>query len=341
MILREGLASVAVRGLRDSDEHRAIEAFELFRHSAATAQMRAMAADAAGSSVLGALEESGINSTVVKGPAVARFHPESWPRTYVDIDVVVTSVTFEAAAKVVESLGYAFSDRSVPQREWFNRICREGVNLHSPQGGNIDLHHHVSPWALARRLTAADLIARSETIVWCGRSVRMASAGDLLLVSALHVLNDLWKAKAGLNSWRDIVALIELLGPDGARQSFAQVGLTGLYDVMASHLAVSAPALGLEPARYLELTTSERFQLASLGWTPAHWATSLRLAWAARLPPLNAVAYLAGTAVPSREYITERHETYRRYWGTALKEMWATTRGSDYRMVTVEGERDS
>lgn len=336
VITREGLSAVAARALRGSETHEASESFSMFSRLAAIAQMRSMAVDVSGSTVVDALSKATINATIVKGPAVARFHPQGWPRTYIDVDLMVDPLAFDSATTLIRSLGYEVPDNATPQHEWFYRQCREGTNLHSPHGGNIDLHHHISPWALGSRLTASDLYDRSDEVVWCGRPVHMATASDLLVVSALHVLNDLWKSKAGLNSWRDVVVLMYRLGPSDARDAFARVGLAGLHDVMVNHLATWVPAIGLTPVGSPSLSRSERFQLASLGWSHHHWTTNLRLAWALRVPPRNALAFLAGTAVPSRSYIAKRHGTYRHYWKSGFDEMAATKNGLDFRMTTVD-----
>ncbi len=53
----------------------------------------------------------------------------------------------------------------------------------------------------------------------CGPETRSAAsrsrsphAEDLVIVAALHVLNDLWKGKLGLGSWRDVLVLTSALG---------------------------------------------------------------------------------------------------------------------------------
>ena len=336
VIAREGLAPVALHALRHEPNYTSTWAFKEFRRATGFAEMRAMAAASAGTNYLAALDELGVASTIVKGPAVARFHPAGWPRAYVDIDVVVTTDTFALATEQALAMGFHFSDRAVPQWEWFNTVCREGANLHSDAGGNVDLHHHISPWALGVGLPASDLIHRSSSMPLCGQEVKVAAPEDLIVVSALHVLNDLWKATAGLNSWRDVLVLISVLGQDGARQAFARANLLGLFDLMEAHLAETLPSAGLTPtATPAEISASVRFHLASLGWTRSRWPTKLRLAWATRLPPKNAVAYLAGVAVPSRAYIHERHGSYGHYWSQGLKEIWTTRQGSDHRMSTV------
>ena len=90
------------------------------------------------------------------------------------------------------------------------------------------------------------------------------------------------------------------------------------------------------PATPPALAFGPKLRLAALGWSNDSSATRHRLAWATRLPPLNALAFLAGTAVPSAGYIHERHGSYLNYWKQGLRETVSTVRGSDYRMTTVD-----
>ena len=182
LIAGEGLAAVAVHALRDLPGHREQPYFAWFRHVTLTTQMRAMAADTAAAPALTALAAAGVPTAVVKGPAMAALHPEGWPRLYNDIDLVVTPETFTRTIGCFRSLGFTTSERAIPQWGWFDLRCREGVNLHSPAGGNLDVHHHVPPWTFASGVRADDILRRSEPAELCGTPVRFGCAGDLLLI---------------------------------------------------------------------------------------------------------------------------------------------------------------
>jgi len=336
-IVAEGLSAVALHAFGHLPDHRDQAYCATFRSVALTTQMRGMAADAAAAPALAALERAGVPAVVVKGPATARLHPPGWPRSYGDVDLVVDPGDFTRALACAEGLGFATSTRAVPPWGWFDRRCREGVNLHSAAGGNLDVHHHVPPWSLGRSVRAADIILRSEPAELCGTPVRFAAAGDLLLVSALHVLNDLWKGKAGLASWRDVLVLLHRLGPEGSQAAFAGARLGWLHDLMAVELARAVPEAGIEHPRVVAAPPpAARFRMAALGWSGQTAWTRLRLAWVSRLPPANGVAFLAGTLVPSPAYIRGRHGSYGTYWRRGLTEAVATAHGADHRMTTVD-----
>jgi hypothetical protein len=336
-LFAEGLSAIVVHALGEIPAHRGQPYFAMFRRSTLNTQMKAMAADTTAAPALEALAAAGVRTAVVKGPAMAALHPQGWPRTYSDIDLIVTPDDFPRAIRCVEDLGFATSERAIPQWEWFDLRCREGVNLHSAGGGNLDVHHHVPPWSFGSRIRAGDILRRSEPAELCGTPVQFASAGDLLLISALHVLNDLWKGKAGLASWRDVLVLLHRLGADQARAVFAEAGIAWLHDLMVAELARSVPEAGIAPPSTLEQPSrAERVRLAALGWSGHSMATRQRLAWVSRLPVANGMLFLAGTLVPSPAYVRDRHGSYLDYWRRGLSESVSTAKGSDYRMTTVD-----
>ncbi len=335
IILREGLAPVAVHALDERPDPASVRGG--FRRTAFEAEMRSMAADVAGVKVLAELAAAGIPVAVVKGPAVARHHPKGWPRPYADIDLVVSRGQFGAAIACSERLGFAYSERAVPQWRWFDTVCREGINLHADAGGNIDIHHHVPPWVFGIRLPAEEVIGRAEPGAICGVPVPFASPEDLLVVAALHALNDLWKGKLGLSSWRDVLVLTTELGEERARGAFARAGLAWLYDLMAGELDRAVPEAGIGAgAASATVPLRARIRLDAIGWSGSTAATRHRLSWATRLPLPRAAAFLAGSALPSPSYVKARHGTYRRYWSRSVRETVSTARGSDFRMTTVD-----
>jgi len=157
-----------------------------------------------------------------------------------------------------------------------------------------------------------------------------------LVVSALHVVNDLWKGKRGLVSWRDVLVIVHRIGRDRSAAAFQRVRLGWLFEVMVDELARELPEAGIAgPVRPTALSWVERFRLASSGWANDSLPTRHRIAWAARLPPANAVAFIAGSAVPSRSYVRDHDGSYRNYWRRAARETVSTAHGSDLRMTSA------
>jgi len=156
-------------------------------------------------------------------------------------------------------------------------------------------------------------------------------------VAALHILNDLWKGKLGLTSWRDVMVITQRIGLPRARAAFDRAELTWLFDLLIDELAQAVPEVTFSaPATSPALAFGPRMRLGALGWSNDSSAARHRLAWATRLPPLNALAFLVGTAVPSPGYIRERHGSYRHYWRQGIRETVSTAHGSDYRMTTID-----
>lgn len=336
-IVTEGLSAVAVHALGTLPAYRDDPHVGMFRSVALTTQMKAMAADIGAVPPLVELGRRGLDAVVVKGPAMGRLHPHGWPRAYGDIDLVVTPGDFAAAVRCAEDLGFVQSPRAVPQWPWFNSVCREGINLHSPTGGNLDVHHHIPPWSIGRTLRVEGILERGEPADLCGAPVRFAVPEDLLMISALHILNDLWKGKAGLASWRDVLILMTQLGPERARSAFVGARLRWLHDLVVEEFARSVPESGVVANGVITHPHgAAALRLSALGWSGDTVASRLRISWATRLPVANGLAFLAGSLVPSPGYIKERHGSYIDYWRRGLAETVATTQGSDYRMTTLD-----
>ena len=273
-IVREGLASVACHALTEFPAHREQPYFSTFKEVTRASQMQSMGVDAAGAHLLEDLATAGVRAAVVKGPAMAALHPEGWPRPYADIDIVVAPDEFDSAVVAGKAAGFLYPERAMPQWPWFDRLCREGINLHSPAGGNIDIHHHVSPWALGVGLPTSDIIERSEVAELCGVPVRYAGPEDLMIVSALHVVNDRWKGKLGLASWRDLLVVMGRIGSQRAASAFERAGLEWLFDVMSDEISRALPEIPVESRGHPPvLTWTTRFRLASSGWAHDSLAT--------------------------------------------------------------------
>ncbi len=141
----------------------------------------------------------------------------------------------------------------------------------------------------------------------------------------------------GLASWRDFIVLTKWLGEGEARAAFRSSNIGWLFELLASNLHDNVPEADVQSLnpRFVP-PLAPRLRIAALGWTNDSPAVRHRLAWATRLPILNACAFLAGTAFPSNEYIRSRHGTLANYWKRGWRETLSTASGSDFRMTTVD-----
>jgi Uncharacterised nucleotidyltransferase len=336
-ILKEGIAGVALRGLESDPAWRDEPASHWIYNTAMNGQLRTLRVDFAGAKLLRALSELDIPLAVVKGPTMAALHPTGWPRSYSDIDIVIPPRHFGDAIKAASDLEYEHSDRSIPQWQWFDSYCREGVNMHGPAGGNIDIHHHFPPWGLTTRFTTESVINRSIPGDLSGVSTQFAHRHDQLIIASLHILNDLWKGKVGLNSWRDVIVLLNLIDDSAATEAFKQNGLGWLLRVITETLERSVPESNVRAIGATERRSPvTKWRLRTMGWHSNSTLSRHRLSWALRLPPKNGLAYAVGVAFPSKNYIRSRHGSLIDYWKEGWSETLHTAHGADFRMTTVE-----
>jgi hypothetical protein len=184
-----------------------------------------------------------------------------------------------------------------------------------------------------------DIIGRSEEVDFCGTRARFASAEDLLVVSGLHIVNDLWKGKLGLASWRDFLVIVDRIGTHGASAAFERASLTWMFDLMMEEVAHALPEAGLTATGSAPaLSWITKFRLASSGWANDSLPTRHKMAWATRLPPSNALAFMAGTTVPSREYVRSHDGSYWNYWRRGIHETASAAKGADMRMAIPDWE---
>jgi hypothetical protein len=269
---------------------------------------------------------------VIKGPAVERFHPTGWPRTYSDVDLLVRPRDFHRVMAVSSAEGFV-DDTTAPQWPWFDLRCKEGVNLHRGDGGNLDVHHHVPPWVFGSQLDVDAVTAEATWGDVAGVSVRLIGARQSLVVAALHVLNDLWKGRIGLTSWRDIVVLLERVGMVEAEWVFERLRLGWLLTLVTETLAASVPEAEVaRVSRPRRPPLGVRARIAALGWGRYTTFSRQQASWAARLPIPSAVAFLGGCIVPAPRHVWERYGSYGAYWRTIYQDAVSTFHGEDHRM---------
>ncbi|MHB1582469.1 MAG: nucleotidyltransferase family protein [Acidimicrobiales bacterium] len=340
------LSQVALRLLAETDGDRrgaeGLDEVRVFLEAEARGlACQAMAAEAVAGAALRRLIDLGIPVLVIKGPAVARFHPEPGLRPYQDVDVVVPPRSFGAALAGLRELGYERTSASVQPWPWFDRVCLEGLNVRRAGESSIDVHHRISPWAFTRKLTADALFARSEPGEVARVPVQLASADDALAIAALHVVNDLWKGDPSIQSWRDILVLTARLGPQGSSRAYDQAGLRWLQPLVESTCAVVAPngSVAGDAARLALRDRLRRRRLVWLGWGRDSLPARHPAGWALRLPLLRGAAFLAGSAVPSPSYARQKHGGYARYWRDSIHSIAAAIAGTDFRNEALPNGR--
>lgn len=317
----EHLTPLAERILRaDPDEAPDPILVDRYHRHARALAVRTLAVEAAAAPFLARLAMDGVPFVVIKGPAVAQFYRFPADRPYTDIDVLIPPRHFRAVCRTAWLSGYFREASELQPWRFFDRACLEGVNFHGPGLANIDIHHHLAPWALTSLLSATDLIARSQQGFVLTAPVRFASAEDSLIVAALHMLSDLWKQQSSAVSLCDFMTLQGRIHPTTARIVFADAGLAWLYDLTTSQVAHLSGPDGPE-VRSTRPSARTRLRLRLLGWYGPVVKVRHPASWLFRLPILRALLFAVGSLVPSPTYVRDKHGSYFRYWWTGLRSL--------------------
>ena len=207
---------------------------------------RTLALDLAAGEVIGALDATGIEAIVLKGPAmVHRLYGDApGRRNYGDIDVLVAPGRFDDAAQVLASLGFRdhlagirpSEAARLQGRPWH----RDGAALVV-----VDLHrgfHHVADraawWELMRR--------HREVLLLEGQPVMIPDRIGCALIAALHAS----KAPSETKPLEDLRRALRLFSDEVWRQAAGLAGLVGAGDAFAAALCRdSAGAAARRPPR--------------------------------------------------------------------------------------------
>ena len=317
-IRAQKLAPMLMRHLRAHRTEVDVATKEALQHDAFRWATLSQQAVLHGSEAVAALRAHGISCAVSKGPGIARTYPLATDRVFCDLDVIVAPASFARAHRVLSDLGFAEELRSRQPWAYFDRWCREGVNLRSAVGGSVDLHHHVPPWRWGRALEAKALIDRAVDVTVNGVTLPCLSAEDNLLVAALHVVSDRNNPGATLMIWRDIVQLAHAADPARIADRAHATGLNGwlaaVLDALPPSVRPHELAAEIRPGRLRDP--------ARLGALLASPPPRARRAQTLRLPVPGAIAFAAGMAVPRRRFLTEKFPSddapYARWWRDLL-----------------------
>lgn len=260
-----------------------------------------------------ALNERGIGAVVAKGPGIATYYPSPELRPFSDIDLLIPSRSFGQGLSILQSLGFAERLENVQPWPYFDRWCREAINLESDAGGSIDLHHHVSPWIWARSLSHDSL--PSSPVGNFGITLPCLSVEANLLVAALHVVSDHNRPGQTLLIWRDVT---ELARASNVAVIVSLAKETGLTDWLRSVL--QALPSEVRPAELLSSLPVGAGPIAgtrlSALLSGGRRSSTLPLSQMLRLPLPQALAFFVGMAIPSRRFLEHKYPDASRKYAT-------------------------
>ena len=291
------------------------------------AAVHTMAMEAASARAILALTDAGIPTVVSKGPGIAALCPVPGERTYQDIDVLVAPGDFPRAERLLRDAGFDESVRMQP-REWFHRRCREAINLVHDDGAALDLHHTVPPWYWGQRIDFASILAHASEQRLGGAKAHIADPVHNLLVSALHVVSDHGRPGHSLRVWRDVAVLANHCDPNEAAAEARRVRLDWWLAFILRELPEAVqPRPLLEALAGAKPQAADRFRLWHL--LPPAVGSRHQVGVVFRLPVPNGIAFLAGTAYPSRDAIAlrlGRPASAPQWWGLAAQRFVTSAR---------------
>jgi hypothetical protein len=263
------------------------------------------------------LRTSGIDCVVSKGPGIAQYYPRTVDRPFGDIDILVGPADFGTALKVLATHGYDEEAGSRPPWAYFNRHCREAVNLRSPDGGSVDLHHHVPPWYWATKGLPTEMLVQTATrFSVYGVELPCLPPEYNLLVSALHIVSDRNQPGRTLLAWRDVYELARVVDPVHMAETAARASMSGWLEAILRALPSD-----LQPRDLIRQLSSQSSHIAGdlrlrllLRIQDDH--KTIIMSQFLRLPLASGIPYLAGSLFPSRSFIrAHRRQGLRHpYW---------------------------
>ena len=265
------------------------------------------------------LGEAGIDTRVLKGPAVAHLdYDDPSQRDFGDIDLLVHSADMTATVAALEVAGY---ERVLPAaRSHLDQIFNKSVTLHSPGRWELDLHRALFPGAFGLVVSESGLWDDPEAFV-VGDDAFVAMPRPMrILQTAGHLV--LGSTTPRLSTVRDLVVQLDRL-PDPAplEQAARDTSLTAVLQAAIEHLVGRQL---LVPGGWGEWAATEKpdqrgrrllaEHLAARGDFNAQARSALRL-----LPLHQRLSVTAALALPHRDHLAARGLTRRRHLTRRLR----------------------
>lgn len=177
---------------------------------------RTMVADKVTAQVVGAFRAKGIESILLKGPAIARWlYDEGASRPYADCDLLIPPGDFVDGEGVLAELGFEREGLDTIPGDW----PKHARTWYRNDGGNVDLHRTLVGVGVTDAEVWEQFSSRTEIMKVAGTDVRVLSKAGRALVLTLHAAKDGAKVgkarhdlghaleRAPLEMWRETAAL--------------------------------------------------------------------------------------------------------------------------------------
>jgi hypothetical protein len=309
--------SLALRGGQRADLERASAEIlaETARAEASTAEISTT------------LQVAGIESRVLKGPALAHLdYPSPDMRPYVHVNVLVRSESFVDAIELLGKAGYHRAHAE--PAKGFDAKFRKGTDLLSTSGTRVEVHRTIADGPYALIVEPSELF-KSSTPVWVAGEQFAALGGEERLLHACFEAR-VGDTKPLLIRLRDIVQLVlthdldigrieQLSGAWGAQSLVAEAvrrawTLLGVTDMVPlSAWAATHPTNRKERRRLLAYHTARSRTMIS-----AQTLGAIR--------PRRAVpGYLRAVALPDRAYLEGHYSGHVNRWWRVARSLGPST----------------
>jgi hypothetical protein len=266
-----------------------------------------------------ALEDAGVCSVVIKGPAVAySMYPDPSWRAYGDIDLLVPTRQHARACAVLADLGFS-RDLPDPRPGFTERFGYTAV-FKERSGTEVDLHRSLFGGAFGLWMQPDALFGHLEEFVVGGRTLRRLDDTGLLLHACMHA--SLGYRPPLLLPLRDVMQIAAVGDIDWDRlASWARAWrlravISHAFDAAARRLGIDLPDEADTFIRSASASPVERRVLAAYtGDRRPFGGIELSTIRAVRGLP-SKVAYVRAVCFPSREFMRARvgSSGWRAYW---------------------------
>ena len=184
-VISQRLAGMALAAIGDGSLEAPSVVRDRLEHSHRQWMLQDLALERRLLAVTEALEEAGIPSVVVKGPAVAHtFYPDPSWRAFGDIDILIRGREWDRAMDLLTGLGLR---RKQPEpRSGFTRRFGKGATFESDDGFEADVHRTLAPGAFGLWLDPDELFERSVWFALGGMDLRRLDDTGAFFHACLH-----------------------------------------------------------------------------------------------------------------------------------------------------------
>ncbi|HEX8715651.1 MAG TPA: nucleotidyltransferase family protein [Gemmatimonadaceae bacterium] len=195
LLVRHGLQALAVAHLSIVRDRMPGSVWQEIHASAAAARAASLALSAELFRILRRFGEAGLEILPYKGPLLGwEAYGDLGARPSMDLDLLVRPADFDAAAALLDDLGYRADDELPPAAaRWFRRVDGDYPFEHRETGRLVELHVRTMSLRFGAGPTTAELLARSRVVTISGLRTVIPGTDDLFYLQVVHGAKHRWE----------------------------------------------------------------------------------------------------------------------------------------------------